>query len=66
MCFGGGIQARQLKTLCAANVAGDTLLPTHIFPGERFKTNLMSGCVDGAYFGRTPNGWFPLNYFMGG
>jgi len=60
-----GNSKEQITTFCAANAAGDTLPPMHIFPGERFKTNPMSRCVDGVYFGRTPNGWISTELFYG-
>ena len=37
----------------------------HIFSGERYKSNPMEGCVDGAYFGRSPNGWISTELFYG-
>ena len=59
-----GNTKEQITTLCAANAAGDTVPPMHIFPGERFKTNPMEGCVHDAYFGRSPNGWITTELFF--
>ena len=36
---------QQMTTLCAVNAAGDIVPPTHIFSGERYKSNPMEGCV---------------------
>ena len=56
----------QVTTLCAANAAGDTVPPMHIFSGERFKSNPMEDrCVDKAYFGRSPKGWISTELFYG-
>ena len=53
----------QITTLCAAN--GDIIPPMHIFTDEKFKSCPMQGCVDGAYFGRSPNGWISTELFYG-
>ena len=37
----------------------------HTFSGERFKSNPMEGCVDKAYFGRSPKGWISTELFYG-
>ena len=55
---------QQMTTLCAVNAAGDIVPPTHIFSGERYKSNPMEGCVDGTFFGRSPNSWIQQSYFM--
>lgn len=60
-----GNSKEQITTLCAANAAGDVVPPMHIFPGERFKSNPMEGCVDRAFFGRSPNGWISTELFYG-
>ena len=47
----------QITVLACINAAGGTIPPMHIFPGVRFSYNPMEGCVEGAYFGKSPNGW---------
>ena len=59
------IQRNLLSPLCAANAAGETIPPMHIFSGVRFKSNPMEGAVDNAYFGRSPNGWIIIELFYG-
>lgn len=51
-------------TLVAVNASGGIITPFHIFPGEVFNYNPQEGGVDGAYFGKSPNGW--ITTFMEG
>lgn len=55
----------QITTLACVNAAGGTVPPMHIFPGIRFSYNPMLGCLDGAYFGKSPNGWITKDLFHG-
>lgn len=54
----------QIMTLVAVNASGGIITPFHIFPGEVFNYNPQEGGVDGAYFGKSPNGW--ITTFMEG
>ena len=45
--------------------AGGIIPPMHVFPGIRFSYNPMEGCVDGAYFGKSENGWINQELFYG-
>lgn len=54
-----------ITTLCAANAAGETIPPMHIFADVRFKSNPMEGSVENAYFGRSSNGWISTELFYG-
>ena len=47
----------QITTLACVSAAGQTIPPMHVFPGVRFSYNSMEGCVDGAFFGKSDNGW---------
>ena len=55
----------QITTLVCINAAGNAIPPMHIFPGQRFSYNPMHGCVEGAYFGKSPNGWITQELFHG-
>ena len=55
----------QITTLVAANAAGNVIPPMHVFPGIRFRYNPLEGCVEGAYFGRSDNGWMVTELFYG-
>lgn len=55
----------QITTLACINAAGGTVPPMHIFPGVRFAQNPMEGCVEGAYFGKSDNGWITQELFYG-
>ena len=37
----------------------------HVFPGSRFRYNPLDGYVDGAYFGKSENGWMVTELFYG-
>ena len=55
----------QITTLVAVSASGGIIPPFHIFPGERFNYNPLEGGVDGAYFGKSPNGWITTELFYG-
>ncbi len=52
-------------TLACYNAAGNVVLPFHVFPGERFKDNHLSGVVPNSYMGRSDNGWMTTDLFYG-
>lgn len=60
-----GSNKRQITTLCCISAAGGVVSPMHIYPGERFGYNPLEGGVDGAYFGKSPNGWMCQDLFNG-
>ena len=43
----------------------DTSSTNAYFPGIRFSYNPMEGCVEGAYFGKSENGWINTELFYG-
>ena len=57
----------QITTLVAANASGNVIPPMHIYPGKRApRSNLLKGCVDGAYYGRSDKlGWMTTKLFYG-
>ena len=55
----------QITTLVAVSASGGIIPPFHIFPGEKFNYNPLEGGVDGAYFGKSPNGWITTELFYG-
>ena len=55
----------EITTLVAANAAGNVIAPMHVFPDIRFRYNPLEGCVEGAYFGRSNNGWMVTELFYG-
>ena len=64
--YGGTQDSKELiTTICAASASGDTIPPMHIFPGVRFKSNPMDGCVYDAYMGHSPTGWIDTALFYG-
>ena len=60
-----GSNKQQSTTLCCINAAGDIVPPMHVFPGLRFSYNPLEGSVDGAYFGKSTNGWMTQELFYG-
>ena len=43
-----------------------TIPPMHIYPGKRASlSNILEGCVDGAYYGRSNKGWMTTELFYG-
>ena len=56
---------QQITTLVAINASGEVLPPMHIFPGERFSYFPLEGAVQGAYFGKSHNGWINSELFFG-
>ena len=55
----------QITTLVAISASEGIIPPFHIFSGERFSYNPLEGAVEGAYFGRSPNGWITTELFYG-
>ena len=55
----------QVTTLCAVSAAGGVIPPMHVFPGERFTYNPLEGGIDGAYCGKSSNGWMTQELFFG-
>ena len=55
----------QITTLVCISATGNAIPPMQIFPGIRFSYNPMLGCVDGAYFGKSDNGWITQELFYG-
>lgn len=55
----------QITTLACVSASGLTIPPMHVFPGVRFSYNPMEGCVDGAFFGKSDNGWITQELFNG-
>ena len=51
----------EITTLVAISASGGIIPPFHIFSGERFSYNPL----EGAYFGRSPNGWITTELFYG-
>ncbi len=60
-----GNNKQQITTLCCISVAGGIIPPMHICPGERFGYNPLKGGVEGAYFGKSSNGWMTQELFYG-
>ena len=60
-----GSSREQITTLCAISASGNIIPPMHLFPGQRFKYNLLEGGVPGAYFGKSQNGWMTTELFYG-
>ncbi len=54
---------QQITTLACYNAAGNVVPPFHVFPGERFKDNPLSGAVPNSYMGRSDNGWMTTDLF---
>ena len=58
----------QITTLACASASGHTIPPMrdmHVFPGVRFSYNPLEGSVDGAFFGKSDNGWITQELFNG-
>ena len=55
----------QITTLACASASGHTIPPMHVFPGIRFSYNPLEGSVDGAFFGKSDNGWITQELFNG-
>ena len=55
----------QITTLVCISAAGGIIPPMHVFPGVRFSYNPMEGCIEGAYFGKSENGWMTQELFYG-
>ena len=60
-----GSSKQQITTLCCISAVGDVIPPMHVFPGERFRYNPLEGSVEGAYFGKSTNGWMTQELFYG-
>lgn len=56
---------QQITTLACINAAGNVIPPTHVFPGERFRSNPLEGAVYGTYMGRSTSGWMDSELFNG-
>ncbi len=54
---------QQTTTLACYNAAGNVVPPFHVFPGERFKDNPLSGAVPNSYMGRSDNGLMTTDLF---
>ena len=53
----------QITTLVCISAAGGIIPPMHVFLGVRFSYNPMEGCIEGAYFGKSENGWMTQELF---
>ena len=52
----------QITTLVAVNALGIVIPLMYIYPGKRApRSNLLKGCVDGAYYGRSDKGWMTMD-----
>ena len=60
-----GNNKQQVTTLCAIGAAGGIIPPMHVYPGERFAYNPLEGGVEGAYLGKSQNGWMTQELFFG-
>lgn len=60
-----GSSKQQITTLRCISAAGDVIPPMHVFPGERFRYNPLEGSIEGAYFGKSTNGWMMQELFYG-
>ena len=60
-----GNNKQQITTLCCISAAGGVIPPMHVYPGERFGYNPLEGGVEGAYFGKSQNGWMTQELFHG-
>ena len=55
----------QITVLCGGSAAGEVIPLMHIYPGFRFGYNPLEVGVEGAYFGKSPNGWIDIELFYG-